>query len=323
MPNTPNDQTSAPDTYQCPYCAKEWPSPANRRADRPLNQDAVKVANKEVWSKCSKRLGTDPATGKGRKLTMNSKDQWCRRVWMDAYLAALEPQKREKPPDDPIDKCPHATTGNLIVNVINASDKKPVSSADVHVSGGADVSKPDERTGTTSSKGVVLFQNLKTGNYNVTAIKGKKQKGSCSARVEPEKTNTVKITLEKSKTVPVQWIEKTLEYHSGMHGKIVTKTKIIIREKYKVVPEDWVEYGQEWDEKEREPLPAGDVYYIRRYTAVFKTPDGLYYSEKVGKIGIFIFNLITFNLEGEAKFVYKSWDKYPKKDDDPLEKYRP
>jgi len=304
--------------YKCPVCKKKWTGVTNRRVDQPLNQDAVQAANKEVWDKCKERLGTDPATGKGRKLTMNSDDYLCRRRWMDAYLAALEPQKREKPPDDPVGKCPYATTGDLLVTVRNASDKKPVAGADVHVSAPPD----DSRTGTTDTNGLVLFKDIKAGDYTVTAIKGK-QEGNCSTTVEAEKTNSAEIALGKTKRVPVRWIVKTFEYHSGMHGKIVTKTKIIIREKYKVIPEDWEEYGQEWDEPEREPLPGGDVYYIRRYTAVYRTPDGLYYSEKVGKIGIFVFNLITFNLEGEVKFVYKSWDEYPKKGDDPLEKYRP
>jgi len=132
-----------------------------------------------------------------------------------------------------------------------------------------------------------------------------------------------KDSLNKTKEVPVQWIEKTFEYHSGHAGKIVTKTRILIREKYKNVPEDWVKYGQTTDELERGNLPGGDVYYITRYWAVYKTPDGLYYSEKIGEVGAKVFNFLTFNLEGVVKFVYKSWDNYPRKGDDPLNNYRP
>jgi len=139
-------------------------------------------------------------------------------------------------------------------------------------------------------------------------------------------TKKEKTKKEKTKNVPVRWIEKTLEYHSGHAGKIVTKARTVIREKYRDVPESWVKYGQEDDRLIGGVLPGGDTWYIKRYTAVYKTPDGLYYSEKAGEIGTRIFNVLTFNLEGNVETLYKSWKKYHpgrRGSDDPLEDYRP
>jgi len=100
--------------YVCKDCGANWTGTTNRRAARPLESEAVEAANKEVWTKCAKRLGTDPKTGKGRKLTMSSDDYLCRRKWMDAYLKAVgdktsgkngKTKKGGKKPDDPKKKC--------------------------------------------------------------------------------------------------------------------------------------------------------------------------------------------------------------------------
>ena len=108
--------------YKCPVCGKEWAGVTNRRANQPLNKKAVEEADKEVWTKCKDRLGTDPITGKGRKLTMSQDDYLCRRRWMDAYLAVLnEEPKPEKPPKDPVKKCPYS----LKLEIVDVKGKKP------------------------------------------------------------------------------------------------------------------------------------------------------------------------------------------------------
>ncbi len=53
---------------------------SSRRPKRPLNKDAVKSANAAIWRRFPEL--------KGRKLTMDPKDQVYRKQWMDEYLAA-------------------------------------------------------------------------------------------------------------------------------------------------------------------------------------------------------------------------------------------
>lgn len=74
---------------------------SNRRATRPLNQAAVQTANEVVWKNFPEL--------KGRKLNMNSEDYQYRKVWMDAYLAALgQPDDvgTKKAINEVKDKCP-------------------------------------------------------------------------------------------------------------------------------------------------------------------------------------------------------------------------
>lgn len=54
----------------------------SRRAERPLNPDAVRAANQAVWD-------SNPEL-EGRKLDMSPGDFRYRRQWMDAYLEAVE-----------------------------------------------------------------------------------------------------------------------------------------------------------------------------------------------------------------------------------------
>ena len=93
----------------CPHCGKVFFGTTNRRAARPLDAEAVAAANACSRKQCS-RL-TDPATGQTRRLTMDSGDYLCRRVWMDCYLDALDDKpekivpKTQKKPDQPAADC--------------------------------------------------------------------------------------------------------------------------------------------------------------------------------------------------------------------------
>jgi hypothetical protein len=312
-------QKTSDGQYKCPYCSETWPTPVTNRVirERPLDQDAKKHANNAVESCPHLREEGSPGT---RRVTMERHDYPCRRKWVDAYLSFhKEDPVPDKEPDDPVTPCPDR--GDLYLTVLLESGRKPVAGANVEITG------PQTRKGTTDKHGKSYFHRIKPGSYTVKVSKSGHVEKSTTGTVQVNQRTNVYLLLEKTKKVPVRWIEKTLEYHSGMHGKIVTKTKIIIREKYKEVPESWVEYGKEWEEPERGDIPGGDVYYIRRYTAVFKTPDGMYYSEKIGGVLMTIAKIFLGGLEGEAEFVYESWDEYRKKrgrdSSDPLDKYGP
>jgi hypothetical protein len=120
----------------CPNgCGKEWIGTSSRRADTPLDPDATAAADEASAANCARLKNPD---GTSRNLTMSDDDYYCRRVWMDAYLAALEKKKGKKTgpsptmyPDEAVVPC---LTANLVVQVTDFNGK-PVKDALVTVKG--------------------------------------------------------------------------------------------------------------------------------------------------------------------------------------------
>lgn len=230
---------------------------------------------------------------------------------------------------------PLITKGDLIITVLHSKTKQPVANVEITLEYGA-----RSKMKNSNSRGKINFNDINAGNYSIycddinykmnswKTSDSKKTSNDLKAqvRIQGGKTIMLEIMVIKKFSKSVKWIEKTLEYHSGYAGKMVTKSTRVIREKYEMIPEDWVEYGVQEEELERKPIFPGDVYYIKRYHAVYKIPDGKYYAAKVGKIVYTILKVIFFmhfDLESKAEFVYNNWDEYPIDKSDPLEKYRP
>jgi len=140
-----------------------------RRAQRPLNREAVQAANAALAEQ----------TG-GRQLTMQPEDGALRRQWMDAYLAALdriegaEDVETTAQDDEGSDYCPaeviqecvaddaeNQTT--LSVTVYYTPLSAPIEGAEVALAG------PQTLTETTDAAGIAMFENLEPGLYSVSA----------------------------------------------------------------------------------------------------------------------------------------------------------
>ena len=138
------------------------------KAKRPLNPEAVKVANEKLWN--------DNPELKRRKLTMSPDQQEYeyRKQWMKAYQEGLKNKKKKDPTsggdkkvDDPSKPCPACSTADLTVTVTDQRDGSQIEGAKVQIA------EPESRTSTTDKNGRVTFRGIKPSppDYKISATK--------------------------------------------------------------------------------------------------------------------------------------------------------
>ena len=134
-----------------------------RRARRPLDPEAVRIAN----------AGVAPQPG-GRGLTMQPEDAALRKQWMDAYLAALNDDTQVTRDTTGDDICPEevvatcsdssqTVTTSLTVWVRYTPQPEPIAGATVTIDG------PQASTARTDARGAARFDGIAPGLYAVNA----------------------------------------------------------------------------------------------------------------------------------------------------------
>jgi hypothetical protein len=97
---------------------------------------------------------------------MDDDDAFCRRVWMDAYIAALQQNSPKKPPPkpkiDPKSPVQQCCKANLVVRVSD-DQGNPIDNAIVNVDGRGSL--------TTDKQGYADFGEVNPGTYHITAGK--------------------------------------------------------------------------------------------------------------------------------------------------------
>jgi hypothetical protein len=134
----------------------------------------------------------------------------------------------------------------------------------------------------------------------------------------------LELKLLRKKLMPKKWIQKVwISKAAPSEPEFKTRTTIV--EEWVPVVETMVEI--KWHRKNRlleEISIMGPLsrYQIWRYEAHYGYPDAKHYAGEVwefwGKVNEFLSRDADCEME-----VYPSWDKYPKRKGDLLEKYRP
>lgn len=152
-----------------------------RVATKPLEQAAVAKANAAIGN-------TMCTTYEQRK------------KWMDAYLAALPAEKQKegigwkcadpkgRTPKEVSEKCPRA---NIVVRVVN-SEGKPVANAEVMIAG------PGIHNRVTNADGIVEFENVEPGNYEVNGIHAAIGEDSTSVSASKGTTTPADLSLQEA-----------------------------------------------------------------------------------------------------------------------------
>lgn len=211
-------------------------------------------------------------------------------------------------------------TGTLIITVKEKGSSRPYKGADVKAEG------PVTRTGTTPATGRLRFERIPPGKYKVQASKSVYVQTTKSARVIVGEPSKVELTLPKAKLFPRMWFQETTVKQglpAGRGRRVDVTGVIIIYEEYIWLPDDWVEYGTSaaWLEKYVDVyVPYNETHTFERCTAVYRSPDGLYYSEKIGKGALKAIEGIAKG-SGVSTVHYKSWDHY-RNTGGRIEKYR-
>lgn len=187
----------------CPYgCGKQWVGTSSRTASQPLDADACAEADRAVYANCTRLTNPDGST---RLLTMSDDDAYCRRAWMDAYLAELDPADGVDPgTGDPdkgggVEKCPKAF---LKVHVTDYEDQ-PIRDVDVNVSG---LGKKK-----TDADGMADYGEVICGTYTATASKedhapepGKPEGPSEATEYAPGEGATTQVELKLDPLVEIK-----------------------------------------------------------------------------------------------------------------------
>ena len=143
------------------------------RLARPLDRDAVQAADDEIYA----RHAGDPrpnalydADGNRQPLSADDPSQaGLRREWVELYRANLDDEDEDPDDpgsiDDPVQPCPNAGCGSLVVRVIEQSSGEPVEGADVRISG------PSDAQAVTDAEGLVTFECIPAGFYDLEAAR--------------------------------------------------------------------------------------------------------------------------------------------------------
>ncbi len=142
---------------------------------------------------------------------------------------------------------------------------------------------------------------------------------------EPPKQDQGGKPKQKTKRVPVQWIEHSVQYNFDyMFKRTSFKNTTLIREEYQDVPEDQVELGLQSTELKREIFMASNVRTIKRYRATYGPSTAGSKALTVLNVAAKIATVLNGDLlESQATEVYDSWDKYPRRKGGSLEEFRP
>ncbi|MEO8131540.1 MAG: hypothetical protein ABI822_30880, partial [Bryobacteraceae bacterium] len=186
----------------------------SRRAKRPLNEEAVKAADDEIY----KRHESDPRPNplydvNGNRTPLSATDPAqtaLRTEWMDLYVAnggEIESSAKDPtPPGQPVKPCPGDPScppgsgtvkhdpipnsdpdkANLSVRLVHACDSTPLKDGTVRITG------PESREGTTAADGWVHFNQITPGYYDIEGIAPKHQQGTTSADC-PAATDTAVV----------------------------------------------------------------------------------------------------------------------------------
>ncbi len=225
------------------------------------------------------------------------------------------------------------TVGDLVIFVKHSKTKKAIAKAIISLEYGARSQRKK-----TDSKGKIEFEDIDVGNYSVYCddenykmVSWKDHRGNGASGTEKAKVeikggleSQLEIMLLKQMRLPKKWIQKVhLSKVAPNEPEFKTRTTIV--EEYEVVTEDKVEKRaarKNWMLEEIGILGPLSRYQIWRYEATYGYPDT---ADKLGKFWDRVGDVLSFfsrDADVEAD-VYRSWNVYPKRDGDLLEKYRP
>ena len=225
------------------------------------------------------------------------------------------------------------TVGDLVIFVKNSKTNKAIANATLSLEYGARSQRKK-----TDSKGKIKFEDIDVGNYSVYCddenykmVSWRDNSGNGASGTEKAKVgirggmeSQLEIKLLKQLRLPKKWIQKVHMSKAGpQEPEFKTRTTIV--EEYELVTEDKVEKRADrknWMLEEISILGPFSRYQIWRYEATYGYPDT---ADKLGKFWDSMGSVLSFftrDADMEAD-IYRSWDAYPKKDGDLLEKYRP